>query len=348
MLAWGVPRTRAASAQNDLMRRGTQALAIPAVGVLTLVVAVALTHREAPLPRSTPVGPSPLVTATPNPTSFPPLFLIPDDFRLVAPRAYGVLTTTRGVTGYTFDVTVTAPPANTPAALPVWNLSRTPVDAAAVAARFGLPPTPDRTWSDGGTYWTSGLEVNTVHSNISWLAANGAPNPRLGSVPRDNLTAAVAAEEWLRRSGLAPTTMNPPQVFQTANGESASFAEWAIYWPRAAPDYPQWTIDGTSARVSADGTLKQLDAPRATIDKGSLYPLRPWQDALADARRGRWFRAPEMLPEFTPTPGVLHITATVSITYAVVDTAQGSYAVPMYAFNEKGSGTPGLVPAIAP
>jgi hypothetical protein len=238
-----------------------------------------------------------------------------------------------------------------PTQLPVWRLDTSPaLDARSVAARFGINRAPDDRSDDGTEVaWREGLDVDVRHFRVSWLAAQGAVNPHLGGVPRDTGDALQLATRWLDNAGLRPDPSEPVTVVQTNNGESASFAEWRVSWERSLPGYTQWPIDTTTVRVSADGTLKELDLERPPLAGGSLYSLRPWQDAVRDAQAGRWFQlCCQPLPDYT-TPGTLHITVReLSLAYAVVDTRAGSFAVPMYAFTEQDGQPPGLVAALAP
>lgn len=333
----GRPRTLAA------------ALALPVVGLAALALAVALTHRSSPQPVVDRV-PLPPVTALPSPPSFPPLFAAPDDFSLGASRAFGSIAVPSAAipSGYTFDVVLAGAPAGLPTALPVWRLTPAPFDPRAVAARFGLGGTPDSTPLNGAVaQWSAGLTVDSGQTIISWTPLRDSASPPLGGRPRDSTTAATLATRWLDRTGLGPPAGVNATVEQTSNGQGAAFAEWAITWPRAAPQYPTLALDSTVARVSADGTLKELELRRPVVRGGALYPLRSWQDALAAARQGDWLRAPAPLPDFS-TPGVLQMTVSISITYSEGGAAQGDFAVPVYAFTEDGNTAgAGLVSALA-
>jgi hypothetical protein len=322
------------------------ALAIPVVGLAALGVAVAVTHKQAPPTRR----PSPQPVALPSPTVFPELFPTADDFRLAGPRAYGTVSgpLARIPPDYTFDLTLAASPTGLPDALPVWRIVPAPLDPLAVAAPFGLAGTPSSTAQSADvTQWSAGLVVDTALTRVAWQPLRDSANPRLGGLPRDATTAFGLAEAWLDHAGFTPPSGPPATVEQTSNGQGAAFAEWRITWPRAAAGYTRWPIDTTVARVSADGTLKELELSRPVVAGGSLYRLRPWQDALTDARQGRWAAPFQPLPDFT-TPGVVHTTVTISMVYGEARNALGSFAVPMYAFSGPCCTHPGLVPALAP
>src|SRR5207302_3622618 len=124
-------------------------------------------------------------------------------------------------------------------------------------------------------------------TTILW-SPNGGASPQLGGIPRDVASAGTLATRWLLRAGLAPFAGTAAHVVQTSNGESASFAEWTVTWPRSArePGATPPSIDTVTARVSADGTLKQLDFVHPRVNGGSQYPLRTWQDAYRAAQAG--------------------------------------------------------------
>jgi len=332
--------------RRDRPGRLLAATAIPLLGAAALALAIALTHRATPTTQM----PAPLPPPVPTPTVFPSLLVAHDDFALTAPRAYGAISGSPAPVppGDSFDVTLAATPTGVPDVLPVWRLIPAHLDPGTLGTRFGLGAEPYTTpLADNVAQWPSGLSVDAAQAIVSWTPLRDSSSPRLGGFPRDAATALSLAARWLDNAGLAPPAGSHAAVEQTSNGEGAAFAEWTITWPRTATGYPRVPIDQTFARVSADGTLKELELARPTVSGGSLYPLRPWQDALADARRGHWFRLFQPLPEFS-TPGVVHTTVTISIEYADVRGALGTYAVPMYAFSEAGGGLPGLVPALAP
>jgi hypothetical protein len=325
------------------------ALAIPLVGLAALAVIVAISHRPTATPGPNPIGvttPTPL----PTPTAYPELFPDSDQFSLLAPNAFGPLTapqaTTRNTPG--IDMTLAASPVGLPTQLPVWLLTSQPLNPRDVAERFGI--SGDATSVDHGVArWQAGLRVDPATATIFWWPA-GVAAPKLGGYPRDSISAEVLAMRWLLRSGLAPFAGTPARVEQTSNGDRASLPEWTVTWPRIAPNPPGTpAIDQVVARVSGDGTLKQLDFTHPHVAKGSTYTLRPWQEAFQDAQRGHWYRqCCRPLPELT-TPGVVHVTITsVSVEYDIVQQADGLYAIPMYAFTEGPGYDPGLVPAIAP
>ena len=309
------------------------ALAIPAVGIVAL--GVALAHRSSPL--QVHVNPPPSLSPLPSPTAFPPLFVAPDDFSLGEPRAYGAISAPPAPrpSNFTFDVQLAGTPIGLPTSLPVWRLAPAHVDPSAIAARFGLAG-PD-----------GGLTVDTDTTLVSWTPLRDTHDPALGGRPRDTGTAVTLAERWLDRSGMAPPPGVNATAEQTSNGESAAFAEWTITWPRAAPTYPSLAIDSTVARVSADGTLKELELQRPVVAGGSVYPLRPWRDAVADAGQGRWLRLPQPLPDIVKG-GVLTITVTITVGYAEVHTAGELFAVPVYVLTEPGNPTgAGMLSALA-
>jgi len=325
------------------------ALAIPLLGIAALAVLVAVTHHSTPTPAPRPnavVTP----TAEPTPTEFPPLLTDADSFRLVAPHTFGTIATPTVTlpAGLTVDMIIATQPTGLPTALPVWLLAPPALDPRTVANRFGISPDATSVTENSVTTWAAGLHVDPTHGTVFWLAG-GAPAPRLGGRPTDRNSAYFLAMGWLRHSGLMPFTDEVATIEQTSNGESASFPEWTITWRRTAPGYLLFPIDQVSARVSADGTLKELDLSRPRVARGALYTLRPWQDALRDAQQGHWYQVCcQPLPDFA-TPDTLHVTITsVSLRYAIVDTPQGMLTVPMYAFAESGGTYPGLVPAVAP
>jgi len=319
-------------------------LLVAVVGVAHLGRHDASDARTAPAP----TGTAPQAIGTPFPS-----LVEPDDFTLHNPQAYGRIDVPQAAPqpGITLDIALQRPPASMPAAMPVWQLVRRYVDPRDVAERWGFGNAPDTLTTSRGSLaqWPQGLVVDPTRFAISWDAAPGIPSPRLDSVPRTGADAAHVAAQWLTAAGLALPSDAPATVHQTSRGLGAAYAEWLVTWPRAAPDQPAVPIDETQARVSSDGTLRALDLHHPQIDGGALYPLRPWQDALADARAGRWFAQCCMpLPEFA-TPGTLQVRITgVSLVYAEVDTTQGTFAVPMYAFSEGDGTAPGLVSALAP
>jgi hypothetical protein len=340
-------QARGASSLSRYSRLGAS-LAIPVVGLAALVLAVGLTHH--PTPTSPPISVA-TPTPFPTPTLYPALFPRSDSFALLpAQNAFGAIAVPRVTLpgGVSIEMTLAASPANLPSELPVWLLAAQPLDPRTVANRFGISPHDSGDTTQGITLFHAGLGVKPATDAIAWLAS-GVPAPQLGGHPRDAGTAEVLATRWLLRSGLAPFAGTSPLVEQTSNGESASFSEWKFTWWRRAPVYPlQPAIDSVVARVSADGTLKQLDFSYPRVVEGSTYPLRPWRQAFAEAQQGRWSRpCCQPLPELT-TPGTLHVTITsVSLEYAIVATPGALYAVPMYAFSEGAGQQSGLVPAIA-
>lgn len=315
-------QTRSAPGLSRAWRWGA-ALAIPVAGAATLLIAVAVTHHATP--------PKPVVVATPTPqqepTQFPDVLSQFDLYTLGAPQAFGRLILPE----------VSAPPVNfsaspeaVPTQLPVWRLTPEHIEPRAIADRFGVPPHDDVTEEQGVTYYHAGLSVDPALTTIFWKST-GVASPQLGGEPRDNASAGTLATRWMLRAGLAPFAGTVPQVVQTSNGESASFAEWTITWSRVArePGATPPPIDAITARVSADGTLKQVDFAHPRVNGGSMYPLRGWQDALHDAEAGHWYRTPS-----------LRITG-VRLAYATVPLASGLYAIPMYNFGD------GLVSALA-
>lgn len=322
------------------------ALAIPVVGLAALAVSVALTHRPEAGPAPVAIGtPTPL----PTPAHYPQLFVLPDDFGVTQmPRAYGALTPPQVALPESTRVELSVPeaPSGLPAALPVWRLSTGPLDPRAVADRFGIPATTTSLTENGMTSWRAGLGVDPGHGVIVWIPI-GVAAPRLGGVPRDNGSALTLATSWLLSAGLAPYSGAPAAVEQTSAGDSASLPEWTVTWQRRAPGWPQYPLDEMVARVAGDGTLKQLDVSHPRVIGGSVYALRPWQDALRDALANHWYQpCCEPLPETGGAP--LNVAVNVGIRYALVDTASGEFAIPMYAFDEGHGYQPGLVPAIAP
>jgi hypothetical protein len=327
------------------------AAGIPLLALVLVVSAVTLSRRDSARPHP---QPSDLVQSAPTPTVFASL-VEPDDFTLSTPQGFGALTAPESASlphNLHIDITLLSTRTDLPARLPVWHLA-TPTprpDVERIAARFGIAHPPDNSLLDGTLLtWREGLSLDTVHFAISWLGARGVADPHLGGVPRDTASALQEATQWLNHAGLAPDATEPVTVVQTSRGDGASFAEWRLTWERSAPGYSQWPVDTTVARVSADGTLKELQLARPPVAGGSMYRLRPWQDALRDAQAGHWFQpccAP--LPD-PPTPYTLHATIReLSLAYAVVDAPHGAYAVPMYAFTEHDGDPPGLVPALAP
>jgi hypothetical protein len=329
------------------------ALAIPVAGLATLALVVAFTHRGTPLPPGPPRIAVVTPTAEPTPTEFAALLTDTDSFILLGPRAFGSISPTSrpsaGPAGVSVDLSIANPPSGLPTELPVWELTQAALDPPVVASRFGLGPSGETSVGGDVVSWAPDLLVNASLSTI-WYTQTAGAAPRLGGVPRDRATALTLATRWLEHAGLAPFagTREIATIDQTATGESASFPEWTITWQRTAPGYPAYPLDTISARVSADGTLKELELSRPRVDRGALYPLRPWQDALRDAQQGRWYQqCCGQLPELA-TPGKVHVTiSSVSLRYAIAATPQGLFAVPMYAFVETGF-QPGLVPAIAP
>lgn len=333
-------------------------LLLAGVGVplllLVAVVGVAQLGRHDVSGRRT--TPAPTDTAAPTEqvarTPFPSL-IEADDFTLHNPQAYGHIDVPPAVPQpeITVAVTVDTPPTRDwPTAMPVWQLVSRYVDPRDVAQRFGFPGPPDELSADGASAaWNQGLSVDGARFSVGWEAAPGVSSPRLAAIPRSSADAARVADQWLNAAGLAPPPGTPATVHQTSRGLGAAYAEWVVTWPRLAPGQPAVPIDDTQARVSNNGTLRALDLHHQQIDGGATYPLRPWQDAVADARAGRWFRQCCFpMPEFA-TPGTLHLHITdVSLAYAEVDTTRGTFAVPMYAFSEGGGTEPGLVSALAP
>ncbi len=334
------------SSRLSRLRLPALALALPVVGLAALLATVAATHRSVSTP------PAPVVIATPTPratpTLYPVVFRNPDDFTLGPPHQFGNLDTPQVALPPRTSIvlSVATPPTSVPTELPVWKLAGAPLDPRSIADRFGISPADRALTENDMTSWRAGLGVDAVDGIIVWIPI-GVPAPRLGGTPRDTESAANLALRWLQRSGLAPFAGAPAGVEQTSSGDSASLPEWTVTWHRTAPGYPQIPIDDVVARVSGDGTLKQLDFSHPPIVGGSLYRLRPWQDALRDAQANHWFQ-PCCEPVPDTTIGSLHITVSVSIQYALAQTAQGRFAIPMYAFTEGAGYQPGLVPAIAP
>jgi len=326
------------------------ALAIPAVGAAALLVAVAVNHRATPAPPPVNVVVTP--TPLPTPTEFSDLLSQFDIFNLLPRQAFGSLSVpmAQPPAGITVDLTLQSPPAGElPPQLPVWRFTPEAIDPRAVADRFGVSRNDTGVVDHGVVIYHAGLTVDSATTTITWIA-NGVASPQLGDRPRDSTSAERLATRWLLRSGLAPFIGATATVVQTSNGESASFPEWTITWPRQAPLPPPPTpaIDQVVARVSADGTLKELELTHPRVTSGSPYPLRPWQDAFRDAQAGRWYQpCCQPFPELVPS-GTLHVTVrSVSLVYQTVRLGTGMYAIPMYAFGEGPGYQPGLVPAIA-
>ena len=316
-------QARGAPGLNRFWRLGA-ALAIPIAGAATLLIAVAITHRASP--------PKPVVVAsptpTPEPTQFPDVLSQFDLYTLGAPQSYGRLVLPEQPEP-SQQLTV-QPLGQFPAQLPVWRFTPEHIDPRAIADRFGIPRNDGVTQEKGVTYYHAGLAVDPSVTTILWQAS-GVASPQLGGIPRDDTSAGTLATRWLLRAGLAPFTGTAAQVVQTSNGESASFAEWTVTWPRVArePGATPPPIDEITARVSADGTLKQLDFAHPRVNGGSQYQLRSWQDAYRDAQLGHWYRAPSL------------VITSVRLVYATVQLDSGLYAIPMYNFGD------GLVSALA-
>jgi hypothetical protein len=323
------------------------ALAIPLLGLAALAGSVAVIHRGAPPPTPIAVATN---TPAPTPTSFPPLFPLPDDFTLRAPRAYGSIRVPTATlpSGMGVAITLATSPGGFPAQLPVWRLGAPPLDARAIADRFGISGDAQPLADHGLIEFSAGLSIDPVDAHIAW-APVGVASPRLGGMVRDGDSAVGLAARWLESSGFGSRARASVSVEQTSAGDSAAQPEWQVTWRRAAPGWPGLAIDQTTALVSGDGVLKGAQISGARVSGGSLYPLRTWQDALRDAQANRWYQlCCQPLADFA-TPGLLHATIRgISLVYAVVAVAGGDLAVPMYAFREGPGRPPGLVPAVAP
>ena len=305
-------------------RRIGAALAIPVAGAAALLIAVAVTHRAAPPKPVVVTSPTPL----PEPTQFADVLSQFDLYTLGAPQSFGRLVVPeQPAPPQQFTA---APIGPFPAQLPVWRLTPEHIDPRAIADRFDISRSDAGTDDHGVTLFHAGLTVVPATTTILWQAF-GVASPQLGGIPRDVASAGTLAARWLLRAGLAPFAGTAPQVVQTSNGESASFAEWTITWPRVArqPGPTPPAIDTITARVSADGTLKQLDFAHPRVDGGSQYQLRGWQDASRDAELGHWYRVPSL------------VVTSVRLVYATVQLDSGLYAIPMYNFGD------GLVSALA-
>ena len=324
------------------------ALLVPAAGA---VAAAALLLARQPAAIKTPTPTPPPGTPTPRPTVFPDVFA-PDDSSLgpsgslgtiPLPPAYG------GRPGLQLDLRLApgaAPSSPLPTTLPVWRLRGLEVLAPQVALRF--PITGDAQLSSDGTwFWPDGLRVKPDAGAVMWTRNTAVPNPRLSGTPRDGASAGTLAAQWLRDSGMPPPDGAVAIIVQTSNGAGAAFAEWTVTWQRIPLSSKPYPVGSTTIRVSADGTVREVEVDHPRIAGGAPYPLRAWQQAWADARAGRWLRV-QGGSLSDPPPGGQTLTITLAdVTLEYVE-EPGQFAVPVYAFHEKDSPLEVLVTALAP
>lgn len=325
----------------------TAALLIPALCLAVVATLWLGTHAKGD-PRPVAITSPTAAPTPPGPTPWPQVWPAEDGGTVDALSAYGVLTLAPPTNAPPQYTAILAPNASVP--LPerpdprIATVQRIrPLDAQTVdgiAARLGSFAQP--TAGPGGTLtWPDAL-VRYTPATSTITAGLNSKDGLLPLVPRDADTAERATQAWLVQRGLVDP-MAPVAAVQLSNGESASFATWQVTVPHLAGQSDATEI---TMVVSASGLADTLTIAHPIVLGAAPYPIVDWEKAWAQVQAGR---ARDIDQVGDAAPGPLHLTIDgVALTSRIVQTRNGPFIIPVYAFLDTANRTALYWPALDP